>query len=51
MGFEKIQKMADRTEADERDGLEVVRAALKQTQATNNNQQYNVPSKSTIVEF
>jgi hypothetical protein len=51
MGFEKVQKMADTAEADKRDGLEVVRAASKQTQATNNNQQYNLPSKSTIVDL
>jgi hypothetical protein len=31
--------------------LEAVRAASKQAQATNNNQQYNLPSKSTIADL
>jgi hypothetical protein len=29
MGFEKVQKMADTTEADETEGLKAVRAASK----------------------
>jgi hypothetical protein len=51
MGFEKVQKIAETTEAEKAEGLEAVRAASKQAQATHNNQQYNLPSKSTIVNL
>jgi hypothetical protein len=43
--------MAETAEAEKTEGLEAVRASSKQAQATNNNQQYNLPSKSTIVDL